>query len=363
MEQDEHSVIHLRSGQIRTKQQQDHFPTTTASVFKLFQAIFSNNIVGSSTLDNLTQRTYLIHFYKNHDQVFGASSSWLEEQLKLFNVRLGEYIPQRTFVISGTEYNVNQAKNHISSQLTSWFSKSQACWIGPYQSNDKSIPDSTLEVHLDKTVLVDRVIRGDLPYDSALRYITRKLLAENDEGKDVHFIVTANVAKHESREELSQVISSEESLLMKAVHSVIDDPSEIIDVKAVSSDKIAVGVMGHKSAMKVAQGLRSHGLVHWVEVKTPTLTHGKFSNSLIQSYTNPTTKPIWNMGITGANQVIGVGDTGVDYYHCFFYDEKTDPPFQSKMREVVTGNTHRKFASFWKYMDDKDSEGGHGSKY
>lgn len=82
---------------------------------------------------------------------------------------------------------------------------------------------------------------------------------------------------------------------------------------------------------------------------------------LSQSYDAPESKPVWKLGITGNGQYIGIGDTGVDHYHCFFYDEKNAVPFQRLQREQVAESKHRKFHGFWKYMDDLDSEQGHGS--
>jgi subtilisin family serine protease len=36
--------------------------------------------------------------------------------------------------------------------------------------------------------------------------------------------------------------------------------------------------------------------------------------------TDNTLQPMWNAGLTGTGQVIQVGDTGVDQYHCLFHD-------------------------------------------
>ena len=397
-----YNSIHLKNRQIHIPSTDDHFKRFgnshhsqsqqfSSSIIKLFRSalsIFSaekNENFGAKTTRSLNEKgemmqTFLLHFKKNYDKV-GAQrqattrsnaegkdevfEAWLEKGLKQFNVRLGHYIPHRTFMISGSENNVWRAREWINSELSelSWFEslfeESEACWIGPVESKDKSVSDDILEVHLDKTVAVERIMRGDAPYDDAFRYMTRKLLANNDKGRDVHFIVTANVAKHESKEELEKSeLLNENSEIMQRLKK-----HDIVNVQAVSNSKIAIGVNGHKDAMNVAQDLREHGLIHWVEVKTPTTTHGKYSNGLVQSYKKPTEKPIWNMGITGQGQVIGVGDTGVDYYHCFFYDENNEPPFQTTLAgaSATTTSAHRKFKSFWAYMDKIDSEQGHGT--
>ncbi|KAL0485823.1 ABC transporter-peptidase tagC, partial [Acrasis kona] len=128
-----------------------------------------------------------------------------------------------------------------------------------------------------------------------------------------------------------------------------------------NNEKIAVGVQGAEHALHTSQWLTSRGHVHWVEVKPPTITNNKYASMLTQSYSKPYSHPLWDRGITGANQIIGVGDTGVDYYHCFFYDEQNpQPPFTKLIRADNQAN-HRKFAAFWEYMDRIDSPTGHGT--
>jgi subtilisin family serine protease len=81
---------------------------------------------------------------------------------------------------------------------------------------------------------------------------------------------------------------------------------------------------------------------------------------LVQSYSAPESKPIWNRGITGEGQIVGIGDTGLDTYHCFFYDEKNAVPYQRTQGQNVVSK-HRKINAFWEYMDKTDSMNGHGT--
>ncbi|KAG2387663.1 hypothetical protein C9374_001257 [Naegleria lovaniensis] len=408
-----YNSIHLRSGHtIHTRTTRDHFSTmvsssmmmenggmSTSSLVKLFQFMMSpfyststtsqnsethdmtTTLATTATTEGNDIKTFFLHFHKHfYDRIAethqhskdGCHSKeefhWLQEQAKKFTVRLGHYLPQRTFMISGSEKNVLRLKEYLNREMSSnsngWFSSigtsEEVCWIGLVDRDHKSVPRDVLEVHLDKTVVVERVMRGDLPYDDAFRYLTRKLLSNEDKGKDVHFVIMVTMAKHESKEELElNEISNVNSPLMKLVKENSEDDN--VSVKAVSNEKIAIGVNGHQHALKLAEKLKEHGLVHWVEIKTPTIIHGRYSNALVQSYKKPTDKPIWGMGLTGSGQVIGVGDTGVDYYHCFFYDDKSKPPFQRNLRDSVQNVNHRKFASFWTYMDALDSPMGHGT--
>ncbi len=42
---------------------------------------------------------------------------------------------------------------------------------------------------------------------------------------------------------------------------------------------------------------------------------------------SPGLHPIWEAGIRGEGQIVGIGDSGVDVDSCYFYDPKVRPPF------------------------------------
>jgi len=61
-------------------------------------------------------------------------------------------------------------------------------------------------------------------------------------------------------------------------------------------------------------------------------------------------RPIWERGLTGEGQIVGVADTGVDYSHSAFRDPKGDP----------IGPDHRKIVNYVEYAGDYDGH-GHGT--
>ena len=65
--------------------------------------------------------------------------------------------------------------------------------------------------------------------------------------------------------------------------------------------------------------------------------------------------PFWQAGIQGQNQIVAVGDTGVDLNLCFFYDPKASVPYNK------FSNDHRKIAYYYAFQDNWDVVGGHGS--
>ena len=59
-----------------------------------------------------------------------------------------------------------------------------------------------------------------------------------------------------------------------------------------------------------------------VEPRPVPTTANNFARWVVQGGTlEGQTTPLWDLGINGSGQVVGVADTGVDDESCFFYDE------------------------------------------
>lgn len=92
--------------------------------------------------------------------------------------------------------------------------------------------------------------------------------------------------------------------------------------------------------------------VQWIEKRGVMQTDSKWANGVLQSG-NDKNKDIHNRNITGVGQVIGIADTGIDPYSCFFYDDKMAFPYDTidtRHRKVIYYNT---FADY----SDSDSHG------
>ncbi|OHT08024.1 hypothetical protein TRFO_23650 [Tritrichomonas foetus] len=66
---------------------------------------------------------------------------------------------------------------------------------------------------------------------------------------------------------------------------------------------------------------------------------------------------IYEHGIGGHGQVVSIVDTGLDHNLCWF----SDPDQPRIMNEDLSGLDHRKILSYFRYEDDKDIDGGHGT--
>ena len=122
----------------------------------------------------------------------------------------------------------------------------------------------------------------------------------------------------------------------------------------------------------VAAWLAAQHDVIWIEPKARLSARNKYAAMIVQggfergqrvclpcaysacpncSRTDTASTPIWNMGLKGQGEVIGVGDTGIDVDSCFFWDSnggsRPGPPLAP-----VKSTTHRKIVSY---------QGGHGA--
>lgn len=120
--------------------------------------------------------------------------------------------------------------------------------------------------------------------------------------------------------------------------------------------------------------LSERHVVHWVEPVPKLRLMNRQASSISQSgmpvpntngqvNTDPKYHPIWSAGITGKGMVIGIGDSGLDFKHCFFSDPDTD--WEANVVTIgrvltFTSETHRKIRLYRAFADFVDSN-GHGT--
>ena len=56
--------------------------------------------------------------------------------------------------------------------------------------------------------------------------------------------------------------------------------------------------------------------------------------------------PVWDMGLRGEAEIVGVGDTGIDVDSCFFWDSSSNSAHPGPAFAPQTSSTHRKFVSY-----------------
>jgi hypothetical protein len=95
-----------------------------------------------------------------------------------------------------------------------------------------------------------------------------------------------------------------------------------------------------------------------IQSSRPAFTSARGSNGL-----DPSLQPIWAAGIQGQNQVVGQGDSGLDFQHCFFVDPTVDWASSISIvgrARTFQSETHRKIRLYRAFADFTDAN-GHGT--
>ncbi len=85
------------------------------------------------------------------------------------------------------------------------------------------------------------------------------------------------------------------------------------------------------------------------------------AKGVVQSGLRQTVYPYHDVGLNGSNQVIGIGDTGLDEYSCFFSNEDGSIVERSSYDNPTFDDSKRKVIQYINYADDSDTEAGHGT--
>jgi hypothetical protein len=87
----------------------------------------------------------------------------------------------------------------------------------------------------------------------------------------------------------------------------------------IASDRKVVVTVDPAIAEDVMNWLTDQEEVLWVELRPKFVFLNKYAKAVIQDSTLDASQYfLWNKGLTGAGQVVGCADTGVDFDSCFF---------------------------------------------
>jgi len=132
-------------------------------------------------------------------------------------------------------------------------------------------------------------------------------------------------------------------LTLDLISTVDDVPSLEPEIAVLCSEKVSVNrslcelMLAASSRNKLvvntdeclrdlaAQRLAEHPAVAWVEVQAKMRLRNKYATRILQS-DNGSSWALWDKGLKGNGEIIGITDTGVDYQSCFFRDEAITLP-------------------------------------
>ncbi len=78
---------------------------------------------------------------------------------------------------------------------------------------------------------------------------------------------------------------------------------------------------------EVVQYVAAREEVIWLEEQSQYKSMNIRASKIIQGGISSTSTPLWQEGLTGRNQIIGIADTGLDYKSAFFRDSAVAVPF------------------------------------
>lgn len=268
--------------------------------------------------------TYLLHFStegikSKHDEILST--------LRNLNMNIGGYVPTNTWIVTATGEKVQEAKKQLGEDTLRWA--------------------STLE-HKHKTIDLEHA-----------RVMAEKILAdETNSNKAAHILL--DIGEHDAAD-----MKKTFNTLKKAATQLLEGNSQATSKLSVISNRqliLSVTGLDSKALTTYFKNILSNGVVHWAQFHTPSNTQSKFASRLVQDYDHPTAAPMWKDGLTGEDEIIGVGDTGLDIDHCDFYDEHNHVRQLTEVPTHPLGPTkHRKIQSYFGAIDFKDSTGGHGT--
>jgi subtilisin family serine protease len=101
--------------------------------------------------------------------------------------------------------------------------------------------------------------------------------------------------------------------------------------------------------------------VRWIEEARRVESQNATTTWLVQSGQSGF-RSIWDRGLRGEGQIVGIGDSGIDWDHECFFD-----PARPTVQYVPPGETrppdlaHRKIVNYWLHVGDAADQEGHGT--
>lgn len=131
---------------------------------------------------------------------------------------------------------------------------------------------------------------------------------------------------------------------------------EGVRVLAASPKKVIVIAEGDAGAADMIAWIAQHPHTLWVEKRPRFKLLNKWARGIMQGG-NARKTPLWDRGLQGQGQILGIADTGVSMNLCFFWDELHPVPFNT------VNLLHRKIISYQydNYYGSRSDEEGHGT--
>lgn len=363
-------LLHLRSGPITLENNIKHdgltYDRTRRRLRMNGQQRGSSNL--QSFLDPVSTRSLDWGWLKNAKQALVGLSKHdshdLIDHLEESGCRIAGFYGNKTLLVVGSTeaLETGLGHDHIS-------------WVVPYEPKHKIAPE--WDTYMSS---IKNSTSHDVPFD----------VIHSDAGTALYGVRAifpalhrprAHHPEHERYENQNQRIRrwEEEDSYSSSMAAIKDwrravaKEFDVAHLEHNGKDAVKLYVPYH-DIQRAIRWLSQRHVVHWVEpvpklrlmnrqASSITQSGIPVPNSNVQINTDPKYHPIWSAGITGKGMVIGIGDSGLDFRHCFFADPDTE--WEANVVTIgrvltFTSETHRKIRLYRAFADFVDSN-GHGT--
>ena len=277
---------------------------------------------------NSAEREWLIHLKGPIDRnlriKLAAALGTDEDALK--------YVPKDTFLVSSTQALVQAARAAVP----------QVLWAGHVLPHHKVSP----ELH---HVAVDDFPSAHTPNTSA----QRRILTSEEDAVELAVVIAPHAHHRAAATAAAWAVQLGCEVAPEGAREGQRDQQWV----RVASPKKLILRLHRRAAPEALRFMAQQHETSWIEPREKFRLRNKWAQGIIQSGSALRT-PIFSRGLTGAGQVIGIADTGIDMNLCFFKDNARATPIN---RVDVQ---HRKIISYrhrgtWGNTIDEEGHGSH----
>jgi hypothetical protein len=111
-------------------------------------------------------------------------------------------------------------------------------------------------------------------------------------------------------------------------------------------NKLVIVLPERDTGSIISDIIAPHIDVHWIEPRVENNINNRGARKRVYGIDPVTIK----FPLTGAQQIIGITDSGLDYNNCYFYDPKTPIPVIVNDTADRSTNEHQKIKAYWAHL-------------